>query len=600
MLQDSYSQTISSLDSFNPKIWLAMLGITDFDLARYFAYEFEPETTADDVLVTKEKERELVQKAQIYRFTRISKLLALLRRDLLKNSEQNIFVDVRSKKAYPIRNQEIFSKEIVANRSKILGYIAKAHGRCLLLIEYLSLFQTQDPKITEILNSLKSWVKIFDQISYEFSKGCAEDREEYAKKLILSKKALKHILDIYQKKYGNTLTPENLQKLVNALDPKFGSAISNKLLTEYIDSSLTLGTMRILNRLSAESEGKDAFGIYQKYPEINLPEVKSQLQDLYSRASVIKNNVRLAPEFKKNELNKIDQKFKELLIPIGNKISLIFPHLDESEGDTLVDVLKNENAVCAGKAQIVRLVGDYLRLKNPSYTYASHNNNGRHTFNLFDLPSGNKVIIDCNFLLNDSNCENKFTLLSLEEVASDPSLPIESTSQVFDGKTGRYVFYRILDQYPKNKFDVHRNFHLVRGNSLISPLTIANFYLRRNINKYQDYLRVSGFPNSEIINKDIESLFTGRFNYIPPFNFEGISESEFIRIIQDKTIGYSLEILTTNILLSNLKKFKNTNLLEQMYLYLNYLYNTNPLIFKFNYYNEVEKLNYLKKKLGKV
>lgn len=601
MSYKKYSEIVSNLESFDPKIGLTILGVTDINLASFFAQEFEPEISSPSAQITSEEEKRFAQKASIFKFTRITRLLELLRRDLMIKSKKQHFVDPRpGQKPGLIRNQEIFSKEILEKRSEIINYIAKAHGRCLLLVEFLVNSGSLDPRVKEIIDLLFSWLSIFDNIAFEFTKGSSSDLNEYQKKLELSKKGIANIIKIYEKRYGKILSDESLNKLINLLDPKFGSEISQKILTEYLDTSLTLNTMRILNRLSSPVEINKDGAKQEIYPELNLPEIKLKINNIYTQAYEIKNNSNLKNSSKKDLLKILDEKFKQILTPLGNKISFLFPHKFEDSGSNLVEILADENAVCVGKTQIVRVLGDYLGLKNPQFTTASHNNVGRHTFNLFELPSGNKLIIDCNFQVDDPNLENKFAFLTLEEFEPDEDVDMQRTSVVLDSAIGKYKFYQILDEHPKEKQDVHQNFLLLRDNNLISPLVFVNFFNNNTFLKYQDYLRISGFPNSDFSSKSISDLFTSGLNFFPPFKLEGVSEDFFIFIIRNKNRGYSLATMVLNTDLESIKNFKDNRLLEDIYSFLENLKVTTPLVFKFNYYNEVEKLEYLKQKLGKV
>jgi|GEM_PF-2187818 len=108
---------------------------------------------------------------------------------------------------------------------------------------------------------------------------------------------------------------------------------------------------------------------------------------------------------KRTKLAELDNELQQLIIPIANKVDRLFPH---EKSTNLTDVLENEDAICAGKVNVLLAVSKYLGLNARANGVMEIMDNGTSGHVCFecDLPSGDKLVIDSNFS-NKAGLENK-------------------------------------------------------------------------------------------------------------------------------------------------------------------------------------------------
>lgn len=137
---------------------------------------------------------------------------------------------------------------------------------------------------------------------------------------------------------------------------------------------------------------------------IDLVSAKSQVADLYQQATEI-NKSSLEEEEKKQQLANLDQQMQSLMILIANKVNRVFPHQTSTN---LSDVLESEDAICAGKVNILLAISKYLGInaRANSVEEALDNEIAGHVCYECDLPSGINLVIDANFS-NKSELEGK-------------------------------------------------------------------------------------------------------------------------------------------------------------------------------------------------
>ncbi len=128
---------------------------------------------------------------------------------------------------------------------------------------------------------------------------------------------------------------------------------------------------------------------------IDLVGTRGKVADLNRRASEISSSTS-SEEEKKQQLASLDRQMQSLLTPIANKVDRLFPH----QGSTnLADVLEKEDAICAGKVNVLLAISKYLGInaRANSVKEILDNNTAGHVCYECDLPSGGKLVIDVNF-----------------------------------------------------------------------------------------------------------------------------------------------------------------------------------------------------------
>lgn len=196
-------------------------------------------------------------------------------------------------------------------------------------------------------------------------------------------------------------------------DPKYTDIINNNHLTSlYADLQQSLAEVYQSNLSVAEKsrEARDLNAAFEANCQsilsdnlsgveneevISLVDTKETLLDIKRQTEEIKASDMPQPE-KDTRLAELDRQIQELMIPIANKIERIFPH---KESTNLTDVLENEDAICAGKVNVLLAVSKYLGLNARANTVLEilDNNTQGHVCCECDLPSGNKLVIDANF-----------------------------------------------------------------------------------------------------------------------------------------------------------------------------------------------------------
>ncbi len=128
---------------------------------------------------------------------------------------------------------------------------------------------------------------------------------------------------------------------------------------------------------------------------IDLVGTKSRVSTLQQQAQEIRASD-LSEDEKKDRLANLDRQMQALFVPIANKVDRIFPH----QGSTnLTEVLENEDAICAGKVNVLLAISKYLGVnaRANSVKEILDNRTEGHVCFEGDLPSGNKLVIDANF-----------------------------------------------------------------------------------------------------------------------------------------------------------------------------------------------------------
>ncbi len=137
---------------------------------------------------------------------------------------------------------------------------------------------------------------------------------------------------------------------------------------------------------------------------IDLLKSKRDLVQIEAKVRAIKSSD-LSEEDKQSQLVILDGQVRDILVPIANKIERVFPHVDSTN---LIQVLENEEGICAGKVNAFLAVLKYLGVRSRALSIKEimDNGNGGHVTTECDLPSGEKLIVDSNFS-NKSGLDQK-------------------------------------------------------------------------------------------------------------------------------------------------------------------------------------------------
>lgn len=128
---------------------------------------------------------------------------------------------------------------------------------------------------------------------------------------------------------------------------------------------------------------------------IDIVEIRKQIAGLFQEAEAIRSSNSNQQE-KKQQLAVLDKRMVSLLVPVANKVDRLFPH---QYATNLTQVLENEEAVCAGKVNVLLAISKYLGLNARANSVEEHLDNGTegHVCYEGDLPSGARLVIDANF-----------------------------------------------------------------------------------------------------------------------------------------------------------------------------------------------------------
>ena len=128
---------------------------------------------------------------------------------------------------------------------------------------------------------------------------------------------------------------------------------------------------------------------------IDLVGTKQRISALQQQAQEIRGSD-LSEDEKKDRLANLDRQMQALFVPIANKVDRIFPHQSSTN---LAEVLENEDAICAGKVNVLLAISKYLGVnaRANSVKEILDNRTEGHVCFEGDLPSGNKLVIDANF-----------------------------------------------------------------------------------------------------------------------------------------------------------------------------------------------------------
>jgi len=156
----------------------------------------------------------------------------------------------------------------------------------------------------------------------------------------------------------------------------------------FLETALAVNTARVLHRLHDPEEKREG-------GPLDLLAAREKAAELRRRVEEIRENPSLSQEEKQRQLEELNQKLINLLIPIANKVRALFPH---NTAYSLSAILAKEEAVCTGKTEALKAVCRWLGLEGKRVSVLETlNNRDVHDCLEVDSFTQTKIIIDGNY-----------------------------------------------------------------------------------------------------------------------------------------------------------------------------------------------------------
>lgn len=343
----------------------------------------------------------------------LTELTAQLRAALFEKSAQSELKDFSKKNPEPrtIEHQLEFVRELLGNQPQLLTQLAEISAKASLFTETAKLVP-QNEKVSLLSNQIAAWNQTIGDIAARLTPGESE-RAQFQTLVHQQSEALRAPRKKQQTSFNEDASnnstnatesyAQRLQKLLQKpravtllsrkVEPAQAAQLSDELLNQYFDTAFTINAVRVLDRIQRPHEvpGQEP----QRVEAIDLVALKAQIGDVFKQAESLRSIQPNSPELQE-KLRALDQQIEQALIPIANKVRRIFPHQSSTN---LSDVLENEEAICAGKVNVLLTVSKYLGLNARANTVDEMLDNGTSGHVCFecDLPSGKKLVVDGNF-----------------------------------------------------------------------------------------------------------------------------------------------------------------------------------------------------------
>jgi hypothetical protein len=298
--------------------------------------------------------------------------------------------------AQKLRSENDRVKDTETEKNDLEEYLIDTQAKIKLFREVVQ--NSSDQSYTKSEEDINNWESLFNElISHYYSEEMPEFEDKVSARLKELREPDPNKKNLtYQQRLQKLLENPRFKRILEAKLFSKNPALAEATIKEFIDTANSLNLFKILNKIEPKisRKYKDKETGAEKelsLEDLNVNEIKKQINLKTQEAEKIKN----LPNPNVEELRKIDQEIKILLAPILRKISLVYTpepgkKLSNSEGTSLASVILNDEAVCAGAAEIIRLVTEYLGLEGRSVYYPGHVNYE------IQLPSGD-------ILLNDNN-----------------------------------------------------------------------------------------------------------------------------------------------------------------------------------------------------
>jgi len=301
----------------------------------------------------------------------------------------------------PIEEQQSFIKALLPDKSHIIQEFAQTEVKMNIALSLLPVSSSDENKVL-LRNRILAWQKVVANLR-ENLLGIKEGDVLYCQSLDRVQQELENpdptssVRSHNENSYKDRLevflnNPATLARYSGISYGEGNAEGKTKEMTEqFLDVALTINRARVLNRLH-DPDGEQEGG------KLNLIKTKEQTDIIKSRAFHIKERKDLLPEEKTKQLKELDKELIDLIIPIANKVRKIFPHEGDST-NSLSLVLSQEEAACAGKAEVFMAVSRFLGFPGRSTLVITTLDNEylQHVVFELDLPSQDKLIVDGNY-----------------------------------------------------------------------------------------------------------------------------------------------------------------------------------------------------------
>lgn len=261
-------------------------------------------------------------------------------------------------------------------------------------------------------------------------------------------------------------------------DYKHEDEVAEELLDQLTQTALVVNELRIIARMKEKG--------------IDLIALKTQVAKIIQDAKETKNQ---------QEKKQFSDQLIELLVPIGNLVKELFPHEDIGSPTLISAILHHEQAICAGKAEVLvtvfRLLGLSARVCDVLETTSGFTEG--HVVALLDLFDHTQLIMDANYpgYLGDTaiDCYSQAQIFTYRLWTS------EHSSNTRQGICDKYESDGQLVTYKTDVLNPHR---------LISPdsqdLTISFSQLSNHANLLKRHYQELGMDKIEAM-KQAQSYY---------------------------------------------------------------------------------------------
>ncbi len=351
---------------------------------------------------------------QLQSLTGLSELVRELRKRILDIQEfDDGFIEqsfncnnlVLTRTVAPLKAEEIES--LLESKRSIIDKYIKSQVRIGLLLTAIENLEDQDrDKYKLIFFQLKKWQKIIEEILPNLAKN------QYLNQLIeieSQKQRGKNDQEIYRLKRllsgekagsdqeaSDKLKNRVIQALLGQTDKIQQTRVQNDLIEELLATATTINDIRLIDRL--KKEGINLLDLREK-----VKEIKKRYQQYPEQATQLNQEI-----------------INQIAIPIANKIHRLFPHASNDSPTLIAAALYRDEAVCAGKAEIITSIFKLLGLKASSefVSLTLDDVQDEHAIAKIYLFANQQLFIDANYHLQADDYPAKYREKIIANAAS--------------------------------------------------------------------------------------------------------------------------------------------------------------------------------------
>jgi len=331
-----------------------------------------------------------------------------------------------------------FSSTSLPPDEALVFYFAEIEAKAELILEELAKY----PEEKDLRCRVEAWQKVVTQWRDNLFGFSEEQLVDYQKTVEDQRERLSFPQGkkrSYKERLEEILAePNKRQRYSNIFwSEKNAPYQARKAANLFLETALAVNTARVLSRLH-DPEGKKEGG------PLDLLAAREKAVELRKRAEEIRENPGLTKEEKQKQLEELNRDLINLLIPIANKVAALFPH---NTAWSLSAILAKEEAVCVGKAEVLKFVCRWLGFEGKGTgVLETLDNNVGHNCPELDSFTQTKIIIDGNYpsshllkTYSDENIVEYVDALIAEEKIS----PQEGEKVIADCKKFRANSFRI-------------------------------------------------------------------------------------------------------------------------------------------------------------